>query len=116
MPFAAGQTEESEVVRRIEALALDAAGDPRDRPVMLRPRDAAGQVLAGDEPPLPVQRVAVRVVRRLAEDRGRPVRLVPAQDAALGMSDQKRWRPAQTVAQDIRPGTVAMDEKSSADG
>src|SRR2546430_14494565 len=41
-------------------------------------------VLAGDEPALPVARIAVGVVRGLAKDRGEAALLVPAQDAVVG--------------------------------
>ena len=56
------------VVRRVEALALPLVGEHGDRAVMLGARDAPGQVLAGDEPALVVDRVAVGIVGALAED------------------------------------------------
>jgi hypothetical protein len=47
------------VVGRVEALALPLVGEDRDRSVDLGSRDAAHQVLAGDEPSLVVDSVAV---------------------------------------------------------
>ena len=60
-----------DVVGRVEALAVEAVGQHGDAAVVLGARDAARQVLAGDQPALAVARVAVGVVRRLAEHAGR---------------------------------------------
>ena len=54
------------VVRRIEALALPAVGDGDDRAVMLGAADAAAGMLAGDQPALAVDRVAVANCRKAA--------------------------------------------------
>ena len=56
------------VVGRIEPLALVGVGDDRDRAVGFGAGDAARAVLAGDQPPLAVARVAVGVVGVGAED------------------------------------------------
>src|SRR5262249_27473768 len=56
-----------EVVWRVELLAVVFVGDDGDRAVELGAGDAAAAVLAGDEPPLAIDGVAVRVHRRLAE-------------------------------------------------
>src|ERR1700678_3291620 len=56
-----------EVVRRVEALAVPFVREHGDRTVDLGARDAARQMLAGDQPALVVDAVAVRIVRALAE-------------------------------------------------
>ena len=80
------------VVRRIEALALPFVGDGDDRAVELGAADAAAGMLAGNEPPLPVDGVAVGVAAGLAEDADVAARLVVAKDA---------------VVRDIRPDEIA---------
>ena len=46
-------------------------------------RETAGAVLAGEQPPLTIARVAVGEVRRLAEDARLPRLLVPAHDPVV---------------------------------
>src|SRR5690606_11786361 len=46
-----------DVVRRVEALALEAIGENGDRPVVLGAGDATPPMLAGHEPALAVARV-----------------------------------------------------------
>ena len=53
-------------------------------PVSVRARDAAGRAFAGDEPPLPVARVAVGPARGVAEERDRAGRGVVAEHAVRG--------------------------------
>src|SRR5271170_7638642 len=55
-----------------------------DRPVIFGAGDPSPLVLAGDEPPLAVSGVAVRVVRRLAKNADRAGFFVPAHDAIIG--------------------------------
>src|SRR5438445_5528833 len=50
------------VVRRIEALALEAVHQHGDRPVVFGARDASRLVLAADEAPLAVARIAIGVI------------------------------------------------------
>jgi len=50
------------VVRRIEALALEAVHQHGDRPVVFGARDTARLVLAADEAALAVARVAIGVI------------------------------------------------------
>ncbi len=66
------------IIRRIETLAFNAVGKHRDRPVMLGPGDAAGQVFAGDKSSLSVNRVAVRILRWLAKHRYRGIGIIKA--------------------------------------
>ncbi|SIT56991.1 hypothetical protein BQ8794_30440 [Mesorhizobium prunaredense] len=67
-----------DVVRRVEAPAFEPVGNDRDRAVELRPCHPSRQVLAGDKPPLIVDRVSVAVIARLAKHRDRAVGLIPA--------------------------------------
>src|SRR5208282_5040261 len=57
------------VVGRVEPLALPRFGDDGNRAVDLGSGHPAGQVLAGDQPTLVVDGVAVRVVGGLAKHR-----------------------------------------------
>ena len=56
-------------------------------------RDAAGQVLAADQPTLAVAGVAVGVVRRLTEHADRTRAVVPAQDAVVRDVRQQQVAP-----------------------
>src|SRR4051812_21945244 len=63
---------------------------------MFGARDAPRPVLAGDEPSLPVARVAVGEVGGLAEDADRAGFLVPTHDPLVGdVAPEKRARVAQ---------------------
>src|SRR6202035_2721766 len=55
------------VVRRVELLAVVLVGDDRDRAVELGAGDPPAAMLAGDQSPLPIDGVAVRIHRRLAK-------------------------------------------------
>src|SRR5215207_10627607 len=87
-----------DVVWAVEALALEAVGDDGDAPVMLRARDAPVAVLAGDEPALPVDDVAVGITCGITEHAGLPGGLVPSQHA---------------VVRDIAPDEIAMRREVS---
>jgi hypothetical protein len=66
------------VVRRVEGFAVvrfRQHGDPAIRFVTHHP---VGQVLEGDLPPLPIEGIAITVVRRLAEHRDVTVLVEPA--------------------------------------
>ena len=73
-----------DVVGGVERFAVDAVGEHGDRAVVLGPGHPPGEVLAGDEPALPVPGVAVGVVGGAAEHRDRPGLLVPAQHPVAG--------------------------------
>ena len=73
-----------DVVRRVQALALIVVGDQRDGPVVLVAHHAAGEVLARQLAALKIERVAVAVVRRHAEDRDAAVVLEPAHLPVVG--------------------------------
>src|SRR5262249_15126513 len=63
----------NQVVRRIERFALVIVGDRRERAVVLPANDATVEVFCRKLPPLKVERVAVAVVGRIAEDRNAAV-------------------------------------------
>ena len=65
-----------DVVGRVQLLAVVAVGQHGDVAVVLGARDAPRQVLAGDQPALPIARVAVGEVRRAAEQAPGAARLV----------------------------------------
>ena len=67
-----------DVVRRVQPLALERIGDHRYRSVVLVAHDAAAGVLARQLAPLMIERVAVAVARRLAEDGDTAVILEPS--------------------------------------
>ena len=81
-----------DVVRRIQALALEPVGDDGHRTVVLGAADAPPAVLAGDEAALPVHGVAVRIVRRAAEHADGAARLVV---------------PHHAVVRDVAPDEIA---------
>src|SRR5260221_7511646 len=68
---------DDDVVRRVEWLAVEAVEDDGDAAVIFGARHPPRIVLAGDETALAVARVAVGVVRRLAEDADRAGLLLP---------------------------------------
>src|SRR5262249_26335599 len=71
------------VVGPVQPLPLVAIGHHRDRPVVLGARRAPRVVLARDEAAVAVVRVAVGVVRRLAEDTHRPGLFLPLHDPVV---------------------------------
>src|SRR5712671_6347974 len=73
-----------DVVWRIEVLALPALGDHADRAVMLVANHTPAAMLARDLSSLMIERVAVAVVRWLAEHRDAPVIFDVAQLAIIG--------------------------------
>src|ERR1700754_2758289 len=74
---------DDDIVRRIEASALIAVCEYRNRAVVPGARDSACLILARHEPAFVVARVAVRVVRWLAKCRDRTGCAIPAQDAVV---------------------------------
>jgi len=73
-----------QIVRSIEQLALEVVGQHGDGSVVFGARDPACIVLAGNETALAIARVAVAVIRRLAEDADFSSVFEPAQDAIVG--------------------------------
>src|SRR6266566_4575475 len=74
---------DDDIVGRVERLVLEAVADHRDRAVMLGPGDLPCEVLASNQPPLAVARIAVGVVGGLAEDADLAGFLVPFEDAVV---------------------------------
>ena len=83
---------DDEVVGRVEALAVPFVGEHRDRAVDLGARDAARQMLAGHQPALIVDAVAVGIVGALAKHR----------DLARGLDEAHL-----AVVGDVRPDEIA---------
>ena len=73
-----------DVVRRIQALALEAVHQDRDGAVIFRARDPAPAVLAGHEPSLAVARVAIGEIRRLPVDADGAGLFLPLHDPVVG--------------------------------
>ena len=92
-----------DVVGRVERLAVVAVGDHRDRPVVFGARDPPRVVLAGEEPALPVARVAVGVVRRLAEHADRARLLLPLEDPVVGDVAPEEVAPVAEPGRSFRP-------------
>src|SRR4029077_11778623 len=81
------------VVWGIKALAAPVVGDRDDAAVVLGSAHAPAGMLAGDEPSLSIDGVAVGIVGRLAEDADLTVRLVIAQHPVV-----RNIRPDQIAA------------------
>src|SRR4029453_9797101 len=75
---------DDDVVRAVEALAVEFVRERDDGAVDLRARDAPVAVLAGDEAALTVDGVAVGIPRGLAEDGNRAVAGVEPQHPIVG--------------------------------
>src|SRR5260370_42513333 len=67
----------------MERLAVVSMEDSLDAAVVFRAGDPPAAVLAGDEPALPIPRIAVGVVGRSAEHADLPGLLLPFQDAVV---------------------------------
>ena len=67
-----------DVVRRIQSLSLKFVGDDRHRPVRFISHHAAAAVLAGELASFEIERVAVAVAGRIAEDGDAAVFFDPA--------------------------------------
>ena len=81
------------VVGGVERLALELVGQHGDAAVVLVADHAAVAVLAGDLPALVVERVAVAVAGRVAEDADVAVLLQPAQLDVVGDVAPEQVRP-----------------------
>jgi hypothetical protein len=95
-----------DVVGAVEALAVVAVGDDGDRAVVLGALDAPGALRAAHEAPLAIDRVAVGVARRRAEDADGPGRLVPAQDAVVGDVAPDEVAPRREVGGALGPAAA----------
>src|SRR5437899_3667184 len=91
------------VVRRVEALAVVRVRDDRHRAVVLVADDAAGQMFARELAALKVERVAVAVVRRAAEDGNASVVFKPAQLPVVGNVAPDQVTPLTAPGRSLRP-------------
>ena len=67
---------DNDIIWGVEFPALEPVGEHRHRSIMPGPGHAPGKMLAGDKPPLPVDAIAIRVLRWLAKHRYRPISVV----------------------------------------
>jgi hypothetical protein len=75
---------DGDVIGRVQLLAVVLVGDDSYRAVALGPCDASATMLTGDEASLTIDRVAVRIHRRLAEDAQVTVVFTVPNDAVVG--------------------------------
>lgn len=75
---------DDDVVRRIEAFALEAIGEHGDRAIEFGSGDAAIAVFAGYEATLAIDRIAIGVTGGVSEDAGNTVGFVPLHHAVVG--------------------------------
>src|SRR6202171_5221512 len=75
---------DNRVVRRVQLLAIVLVGDDSDRAVVFGSGDPSAAMLASDQASFPINGVAVRVHRRLAEYAQVTVILREAHDAVVG--------------------------------
>src|SRR5581483_2301904 len=91
-------------------LAIDAEQGNREPAVLLCARDAAGnRVLAGDETALTVARVAVGVVRRVAEHAGLPGLLVELHDPVFGNVGEQQVAALREIGRSLGPAEAGRD-------
>ncbi len=102
------------VVGRIEPPAPPVARQHGARAVMLDAADAARQVLAGDQPALPVHGVAVVVAAALPEHGDRAVRLVEAHQPVIGDVRPQEIAPGGKVGRALRPARAVHSRSSFA--
>jgi hypothetical protein len=76
---------------------------------MLRARDAPVAVLAGDEPALAVDRIAVAVAGRMAEHPDRAGGLVEAQHAVVGDVAPDEVAPGREIGRPLRPAAALVE-------
>ncbi len=95
------------VIGRIEPLALKTVGQRDDCAVMFGAADPAVAVLAGDEPALPVDGVAVGIAGGIAEHRDRAVGLVVAHHAVVWDVGPDEIAPAAEIGGALRPFEAA---------
>jgi len=92
-----------DVVRAVEPLALIAIRQDGDRAIMLCPADTPRLMLAGDQPTLPIDGIAVGVIRGLPEDRGLPMAFVVAHHPVVRRIRKHQKSSERKIGWSLRP-------------
>src|SRR5450631_330206 len=100
---------DSRVVRRVQLLVIVLVGDDRDRTVEFGPGDPAAAVFASDQASFPINGVAVRVHRRLAEYAQVTVILREAHDAVVGNVAEQYVAASREVNRSLGPAESGCD-------
>ena len=95
-----------DVVRAVEPLAVVAVGQHGHASVGLGPGERPMTLLAGDQPTLPVDRVAVGVAGRGAEDADCARQLVEPQHPVVGDVAEQQVAPRGEVRRPLRPAAT----------
>ena len=98
-----------EIIRGIQAFALEPVRQHGDRAVVLGAGDAARQVLAGDEAALSVHGVAVRIIRGQAEHRNRTVGFVEPHHPVVGNVGPDEIAPGREIGRAFRPAAAGPE-------
>ena len=104
------------VVRRVERFAVELVDQHGDVAVVFGASDAATIMLAGDQPTLAVARIAICVVRWLAEHAYPPSLLVPAHDAIVGNIAPQQATGVAEIDRALAPAHVGRDALDAGEG
>src|SRR5882757_6746984 len=110
---------DNRVVRRVQLLAIVFVGDDSDRAVEFGPGDPSAAMLASDQASFPINGVAVRVHRRLAEYAQVTVILREAHDAVVGNVAEQHVAPSREVDRSFgpaEPGCHALNRHGTGEG
>src|ERR1700730_16956503 len=110
---------DNRVVRRVQLLAIVLVGNDRDRAVEFGPGDASAAVFASDQASFPINGVAVRIHRRLAEYAQVTVILREAHDAVVGNVAEQHVAAGWEVDRALGPaeaGCNALDRHRAGEG
>src|SRR5439155_20347192 len=94
---------DNRVVRRVRLLAIVLVGDDGDRTVEFGPGDPSAAMFASDQASFPINGVAVRVHRRLAEYAHVTVVLREAHDAVVGNVTEQHVAASREVDRSFGP-------------
>src|SRR4030088_2691608 len=100
---------DNRVVRRVQLLAIVFVGDDSDRAVEFGPGDPSAAMLASDQASFPINGVAVRVHRRLAEYAQVTVILREAHDAVVWNVAEQHVAPGWEVDRALGPAESGRD-------
>src|SRR5580704_10632465 len=100
---------DNRVVRRVQFLAIVLVGDDGDRAVQFGPGDPSAAMLARDQASFPINGVAVRVHRGLAEYAQVTVILRVTQDAIVGNVAEQYVAASGEVNRSLRPAESGCD-------